>query len=194
MAVSKRKIGIYSLAGVAIACVIIASFIVSGLNPLSGFGSNQATGTLSVSIKDAPVELQKLDLTVTGIYVQASNDSWIELKLIDDQTEVKFDLLALQNITMEISQTQLAVGNYSKIRLEISSAIATYPDDQTQTLNVPSGHIDIITKFIINENQETKLLIDLQPDTTAISNSGNFRPIVKATVTSSGETVTPAPT
>jgi hypothetical protein len=193
MAASKRKIGIYALAGIAIASIIVVSLIFSGLNPLS----NQATGSLIVSVKDAPVELQKLDLTITAIYVQGGKeDSWIQLDLIGDQP-VKFDLLALKDISLEVSETQLLVGEYNKIRLEVSSALATYPNNnpKPQELKIPPGHIDIIAKFSILENQQTKLLIDIQPDTTAISNSGNFRPIIKTSITSAGPTLPPtAPT
>ncbi len=195
MAASKRKIGIYSIAGIGIASIIIVSILVSGLSPLAGPSNNKAVGTLSISVKDAPVELQKLDLTITAIYVQnAEEDSWKSMPLIDDQSEVSFDLLALRDISMEISATQLPVGNYTKVRLEVSSAIATYPDDSTQDLKVPPGHIDIIAKFTISENQETKLLIDIQPDTMAISHSGNFRPVIKTTITSDGPVTSPTPT
>jgi hypothetical protein len=184
MAASKRKIGTYALAGIAIASIIIVSLIVSGLNPLG----DQATGSLIVSIKDAPVELQKLDLTITAIYVQGGNEeSWTGLTLMSE-TQVTFDLLKLKENSLDVSQTQLPVGEYNKIRLEVSSAIATYPDDSTQTLKIPPGHIDIIAKFSILESQQTKLLIDIQPDTTAISNSGNFRPIIKASITPTATT------
>jgi len=192
MAASKRKIGIYALAGIAIASIIVVSLIFSGLNPLS----NQATGSLIVSVKDAPVELQKLDLTITAIYVQGGKeDSWTQLDLIGGQP-VEFDLLTLKDISLEVSETQLLVGEYNKIRLEVSSALATYPNNpEPQTLKIPPGHIDIIAKFSILENQQTKLLIDIQPDTTAISNGGNFRPIIKTSITSAGPTLPPtAPT
>jgi hypothetical protein len=194
MAATKRKIGIYTVAGITIAGIIIASLLFSGLNPLSNQESNKAMGTLIVSVKDAPVELERLDLTIASIYVQGGNDeSWTELQLIEDVPQ-PFNLLALKDISLELSQTQLPVGDYNKVRLEVSDAVATYPDQTTLDLKIPPGHIDIIAKFTISEYQQTKLLIDIQPDTTAISHSGNFRPVIKATVTSAGATITPSPT
>ena len=198
MAATKRKIGVYSVAGIVLAIVIIASILLSGLNPIGNNSSGPnsgVTGTLSVSVKDAPVELAELYLTVTGIYVQGNEEnSWIELPLIDDQTEIKFDLLMLKDISLELSNSQLSAGDYNKIRIEVSSATATYPnglEPQTQTLKVPSGHIDVLAKFTILEDQETKLIIDIQPDSMAISSSGNFRPIIKTSIFSAGATPTP---
>jgi hypothetical protein len=204
MAVSKKTIGLYSIAGIAIASILIISFLVSGLNPLiisNNQNNNQGNGFLSVSIKDAPVELEKLMLTITGIYVQGENedgDSWKELTLIKDQSEVTFDLLALRDISLKVSDTQLPAGDYNKIRLEVDSAIAVYPKDDKGVnpevmLKVPPGHIDIIAKFTIKENQETKLLIDIQPDMISISKSGNFRPTIKTSIISDGPTITPTP-
>ncbi len=193
MAASKRKIGIYTITGVVIASIIIATFLVSGLSPLNNPVNGNAMGTLSISVKDAPVELQKLDLTITSIYVQGGQTgSWIELNLLNSQP-VSFDLLSLKDLSEEISQTQLSTGNYNTIRMEVSSALATFPDGTTKQLNVPSGHIDITVQFTISQNQETKLLIDIQPNAGAISSSGNFRPVITAVVTSAGATPTPSP-
>lgn len=91
-------------------------------------------------------------------------------------------MLALRNVTKDLSLAQIPTGNYSKIRSDVKTANATYTDGTAVDLTVPPGHIDVIIKFEVTENQETKLLIDMQPDTVAISNSHNLKPILKATV------------
>lgn len=201
MAVSKRKIGIYSVTGVLAAVIIIVSIFASGLQiPLGSnnqgqIGSNM--GTLSVSIKDAPVDLKELWITIDSLYVQsAQDDKWVELTLDADQP-VEFDLLTLEDTSLKLSQEAISVGDYSKIRLGVTSAIATYTDNKgaphtDEELKVPPGHIDILTSFQVGENQVTGLLIDMQPDTAAISQSGNFKPVIKMTITQ--ETLpTPSP-
>ena len=193
MATSKR-IGIYSIAGIAAAIMIVAAIFASGVqipsqspNP-SQSPSQSALGTLSISIKDAPVDLANLDVTIDGLYVKSAQyDTWIELNFIGDVQEVSFDLLALKDVTQQLSLSQIPAGDYSKIRLDVKTAVATYSDSTAknlhiQELRVPPGHIDIIISFHIAENQVTDLLIDMQPDSAAISNSGNFKPILKATV------------
>ena len=187
MAVSKRKIGIYSIAGIAAAIIIIGAIFASGMQiPL---GSNsQGAGTLTVSIKDAPVDLKELWITVDSLYVQSvQDDKWTELTL-DANQPVTFDLLTLKDISLQLSQDTISAGDYSKIRIGVTSALATYIDNKgashtEEELKVPPGHIDVITNFKVEDGQVTSLLIDMQPDTAAISQSGNFKPIIKASIT-----------
>jgi hypothetical protein len=192
MAVNKRKIGIYSIAGISTALVILVSIFALGVQiPLGSNINGQAkgqTGTLIVSIKDGPVDLQNLWLTIDGIYIQnAQDDKWTELTL-DANQPVYFDLLTLKDTSLKLSQDAIPVGTYSKIRLEVSSAVATYTDSKgdahtNEELKVPPGHIDIITSFQVGDNQVTGLLIDMQPDTAAISQTANFKPVLKMTIT-----------
>ncbi len=176
------KSRLYLALGIILVFIIIAAIFASGLVQFPGT-NKQTFGTLQVSITDAPVDLANLNVTVNGLAVNsADNNTWIQLKFSNDGTEVYFDLLALHNVTKDLSITQLPVGNYSKIRLDIKTANATYTDGTTTDLTVPPGHIDVIVSFQIKENQETKLLIDMQADTTAISQSNNLKPILKATV------------
>lgn len=203
MAVSKRKIGIYSIAGIAAAIIIIGAIFASGMQIPSGSNS-QGAGTLTVSIKDAPVDLKELWITVDSLYVQSvQDDKWTELTL-DAKQPVTFDLLTLKDSSLQLSQDAISAGDYSKIRIGVTSAIATYIDNKGashngEELKVPPGHIDVITNFKVEDGQVTGLLIDMQPDTAAISQSGNFKPIIKASVTpiptpTPSPSPTPAPT
>ena len=47
---------------------------------------------------------------------------------------------------------------------------------------MPSGKIDVITKFEIENYDHVYVLIDMEPDWIAISNSNNLRPVMKATI------------
>jgi hypothetical protein len=110
-------------------------------------------------------------------------------------------------------QTELNVGTYHKIRLEITGALATYIDenldDETppiqKELKVPPGHIDIIAELNIQADTITNLVIDIQPDDIEINKNDIFRPVIKPTVTTTPEpdgetaqitttTPTPSPT
>lgn len=186
MSANKKRIGIYATAGVATAIIIIAAISASGIQ----LPTNQnKTGTLLVSIKDAPVDLKELILTIDGLYIlNSEDDKWTELTLKEGQS-MTFDLLQLTGgNSLQLSEETVSAGEYSKIRLDVTEAIATYTDSKGtehtgESLKVPPGHIDIITSFSIGDNQVTGLMIDMQPDTAAISDSGNFKPIVKMTVT-----------
>jgi len=189
MAATKRKIGIYTIAGIAAAIIIIGAIFASGIQIPSASNNNQGQlGTLTVSIKDAPVDLKELWITVDSLYVQSAVDEkWTEM-ILDANQPVTFDLLTLKDSSLQLSQDTMSAGDYSKIRIGVTSAIATYIDNKGtvhtgEELKVPPGHIDVITSFNVGTDQVTSLLIDMQPDAAAISQSGNFRPVIKASIT-----------
>ncbi|MGB9622904.1 MAG: DUF4382 domain-containing protein, partial [Candidatus Bathyarchaeia archaeon] len=100
-----------------------------------------------------------------------------------------FDLLTLVNVTKDLAASEIPVGNYSKIRMEISKANATLSDGSMIDLRVPPGHIDIHVKFEIKAGKTTDLLIDIIADRVKIANEGmsgktpNLNPQFKAIVT-----------
>ncbi len=216
MAISAKKLSIYALTGVIIAALSISAIFVSGAYLASNADSQNgnvkqqnpaAFGALVVSIKDAPVEISKLEVTIDSIEVRDQNSGWTNLPFIEETESVTVDLLTLQDISQDLSTISLPVGDYNHIRLHVKDATATFEDTSVIELNVPSGKIDIIVHFEINEDSTTKVLIDMTADSVAISNSHNLKPVIKATVTeiptltetaeptqSAAEAETPAPT
>ena len=183
MSINKRKIGIYTLSGVLMASVVIMAIFVSGVHFPSSNSSQGKTGSLALSIMDAPADLINLNVTISALYVHNDdNDSWTSLSFNEDTSKVYFNLLALKNVTKELSTSLMPVGNYSKIRLDVEAANATLNDGSTMDLRVPPEHIDVTVQFQINADQTTNVLLDMQVDTVAISQSGNLKPVVKATV------------
>jgi hypothetical protein len=210
MAITTKKLSIYAFAGVAFAAIIIVAIFTSGVQlPTSQTANNpnnqvptgksnagdQNTnplsnmGTLKVLVTDAPAELNELMVTIDEIEVNGGG-GWTQLTL--DQTE-PFDLLELNGVSLEVSSTPIPTGDYSKVRLHIKDATAYYTDNPEEpvALKVPSGKMDIIIKLQITEDEVTTLLIDIQPDSVAISNSGNLKPVLKATVISPTSTDAP---
>jgi len=185
MAVNTKKISLYAFAGIAVAIILIAAVYTSGIQLPSNTDSQKpiTLGTLTVSIKDAPVQLSKLEVTIDSIEVLNENNGWTKLPFIEGTQDVRFDLLALQDISQDLSTTLLPVGDYVKIRLHVKDATATFQDGSTADLNVPSDKMDLIIHFQIEEDSTTKLLIDMTADTLAISNSNKLKPVIKATVT-----------
>jgi hypothetical protein len=190
-----RKIGLRVAAGFLVAIIIIVAVFASGI-PLP---NNQEpaiplkTGILNVFIVDAPVELNHLNITITDLEVHKIGDEgeegkWISLVNSSDPEDPvipEFDLLYYQgSMEFHAISTKIEAGNYTKIRMLISSAIANKTDDPTNPveLKVPSGKIDVIAKFEIVENGRIDVTIDIQPNWVAISNSGNLRPVLKATI------------
>lgn len=185
MAINNKKIGLYAITGVAIAVIVIVSIFASGVQfPGSSIPeTNLPTGTLFVSIKDKPTDLLNLNITLSDLFVHNDdNNTWIQLNFTAGVKEVYFDLLSLQNITKELSVAEIPVGNYSKIRMDVKAANATFEDGTTANLTVPPEHLDVIVKFQITQGHATEVLIDMQADSVAISSSHNLKPVLKATV------------
>jgi hypothetical protein len=178
-----KRTASYGTAGVLIAVVIIAGFVAGNylLRPVKG--------TLTIQIMDKPVQLKNLNMTIDWVKIKDENENWYNLTLAnpDENGLFYFDLLALQNVSETLSVTEIPEANYTAIWMHVLTANATYPDDSTADLNVPSDVIKILLDPSLNlqGGGQVTVLIDLQPDdleTIAISQSLNLRPVVKATV------------
>lgn len=178
-----KKIGFRVAAGFLVALTIILAIFVSGIQLPSVLAKK---GTLVVMLTDAPVDLEHLNITMKNLAVlniDSEEETWIPIPFVEGVTEWYTDILALQNVTEDLSVTLIPAGNYTKLRMTIIAANATYTDQTTQDLRVPPGHLDIKVHFEIKEGLTTHLLIDMQAEWVAISKSGNLRPIFKASVT-----------
>jgi hypothetical protein len=176
-------------------CVILATAVIVMIlaaYELAAIQAGPTDGTLKIMIKDAPVNLSKLDVTIDSLEVQSQEGSWINIPFNDGVQFVKFDLLSLQDVSLDLATTQIPIGSYNKIRLHVSEAIATYNDGTTEDLKVPSDKIDVIIDFEVKEEVTTNVLIDMTADFVAISNTHNLRPVLKATQLPS-ETPNPNP-
>ncbi len=176
-----KHVGSYAIAGILIAVVIIAGLITGSeiIRPVKG--------TLTIEIMDKPVALKHLNMTIDWVKIKDSNENWYNLTLKDPnkQGTFYFDLLALQNVSKTLSITQLPETNYTVIKIHVLTANATYPDESTADLNVPSDVIKILLKpsLSLEGGGQVTVLIDLQPEdlnTIAISQSLNLRPVIKS--------------
>lgn len=197
MEVKSKTVGLRLVAGIAIAAVIIAAVFASGIQlptntetPIEGIHSDM--GRLTVLLKDAPAEVDELWVTISDLAVHRVGDEeteggWVTIDFSTSSDEtLTFDLLKYQDgETLELSDVELEVGNYSKIRMTVLEANAVYhgeEEDETVPLKVPSSHIDVITKFNITATEDVVVLIDMIPDKVKISNSNNLSPTLKADI------------
>ncbi|MBN1357386.1 DUF4382 domain-containing protein [Candidatus Bathyarchaeota archaeon] len=175
-----RQLGLFGVAGVLVAVLIIAGFvIVESVFEVSG------KSTLTIQIMDKPVELDHLNMTIDWAKIQDENENWHNLTLKVEP--FYFDLLSLQNVSETLSETELPTGNYTKIWMHVLTANATYPDGTVADLKVPSDTIKVILKphLSLEDGGQMTVLIDLQPEdlnAIAVSQSLNLRPVIKSVV------------
>jgi len=183
---SMSRVGVFGAAGVLTALLIIAAVSMSGLK-LPGFPSHK--GMLKVLLTDAPVDLLYLNVTFSSLEIQRDEDgveSWVDVAppFLSGEPNVTVNLLELVNVTRNIAIVEIDSGNYTKIRLEVEEAIAKRVGAvDWEEVTVPSGRIDIIVHFEVEDGEEIILLIDVTADWIAISHSGNLRPVLKAEAT-----------
>lgn len=175
-----RQVGLFGVAGVLVAALIIAGFVIGGnIFQVSG------KGVLTIQIMDEPVALDHLNMTIDWVKIQGQDENWHDLTLKSEP--FYFDLLALQNVSETLSETEIPAGNYTKIWMHVLTANATYPDGTNATLTVPSDVIKVLLKphLSLEDGGQVTVLIDLQPEdlnSIAISRSLNLRPVIKAIV------------
>ncbi len=191
MANGSRSIGVFAAAGILLAILIIGSIAIAGsMFPalrLPGLVSDK--GRLTIKVTDKPAELKHLNVTIDWLSILKDEDgseTWVDLELIGG-TPIYFDLLALQNVSLTLSETEIPTGNYTMIRMHVLTANATYPDGSTIELNkVPSEYIKVILHphLQMASGGEITITIDLEPETAkiAISQSLNLKPTMKAMV------------
>ena len=178
-----KKIGLRVAAGFLVAITIIVAVFASGIQLPT---VKAKTGTLTVLLTDAPADLKHLNITIdslAALNVDDPEENWIDLSFVGEDEEVYFDLLALYNVTIELSTQEIPPGNYTKLRMTIKTANATKTDGEIiDPLKVPPGKLDIIIHFEIKAGDTTFLLIDMEADWVAISQSNRLRPVFKATI------------
>lgn len=185
MAVSAKKVGLYGAVGFLVAALIIGGIAIAGFNipafRLPGIVADK--GTLIIKIMDKPVELKHLNITIDLVKIKGQNENWTDLNIKGGALSY-FDLLALQDVTETLSETQIPAGNYTMIKMHVLTANATYLDGTPTELNVPSDVIKVVFKphLKIEANGYTTVLIDLQPDdlkSIALSRNLNLRPVIR---------------
>ncbi len=175
-----RQVWLFGAIGILMAALIIAGFAIGG----SIFrGLDKAI--LTVELMDEPVALEHLNMTIDWAKIQDQDENWYNLTLKSDL--FYFDLLALQNVSETLSETEIPAGNYTMIWMHVLTANATYPDGSDVDLNVPSDIIKVLLKphLSLESHSQATVLIDLQPGdlhSIAISRSLNLRPVVKAVI------------
>ena len=179
MSNGKRRTGLFGVSGILVAALIIAAFAAMG-------GIFQAQAKLTIKVMDAPTPLEHLYLTVDWIKIQATDQGWIDLTV----TESSFDLLALKDVSLPISEgNTIQEGYYSMIQIHVSEA-STSLTDESAVLNVPSNTIKVLLQpnLPLKGDTVTTVVIDLQvddPNSIAISHSMNLRPVIKSVVQNS---------
>jgi len=187
MSNGSRRAGFFAAIGTLVAVLIIAGIAVGGIH----FPSIRLPGMISdksrliIKIMDKPVNLTHLNVTIDGLWIQGGGGNWTELELLGGVEQIYFDLLALQNVTMTLSNTEISPGNYTMIKMHVLKANATYADGDHVDLRVPSEHIKVLLRPHLEMKSGGSIIvtIDLEPEWSKIVIGHlNLKPVLIAMV------------
>jgi hypothetical protein len=162
-----------------------------------GGGTTPASGTLGVSLTDAPAcGYDKVNVTVTKVRVHQSssaseNDAgWTDITLSPAR---KIDLLSLTNGALtSLGETPLAAGHYTQLRLvldpntAIGLANSVVPTGGVETeLITPSAvqsGIKLVNQFTVESGQRVDLVLDFDACKSIVKRGNGtyaLKPVIK---------------
>ncbi|MCD6680859.1 MAG: DUF4382 domain-containing protein [Burkholderiaceae bacterium] len=163
----------------------------------SGGGGGGGTGTLGVSLTDAPAcGYDNVWVTVTKVRVHKAegasdeDSGWSEV-LVDGGAGRRIDLLSLQNgVLADLGQTSLPEGHYTQVRLVLSEAnganqITLTGNPTPISLDTPSAQqsgLKLKHGFDVAAGEEVDLVLDFDACKSIVKRGGqdryNLKPVV----------------
>ncbi|MDT3680040.1 MAG: DUF4382 domain-containing protein [Burkholderiaceae bacterium] len=162
-----------------------------------GGGGGGGTGTLGVSLTDAPAcGYDNVWVTVTKVRVHKAEGAtdgdagWSEV-LVDGGAGRRIDLLSLQNgVLADLGQTSLPEGHYTQVRLVLSEAnganqITLTGNPTPISLDTPSAQqsgLKLKHGFDVAAGEEVDLVLDFDACKSIVKRGGqdryNLKPVV----------------
>ncbi len=186
--------------------------LVTSVVLLAGCAAQSQTGSVEVRVTDAPStqDVTSVMVTVTSVQIHsaeastsstttqattttttatATDSGWKTLKLSGPST---FDLLKIKGLEQVLAVGDLAIGQYTQIRMAVSKVQVAISGGQLQDATIPSGDLKFVQSFNVVADKTTVILFDFDA-AHSINVTGNgsvmFKPVIKLTVTKTPGTI-----
>jgi hypothetical protein len=159
------------------------------------------TGTLKVSLIDAPAAYDAVNIVIDSVQAHISNaadekSGWYTL----NNTRASYNLLTLTNgASTVIGSAVLSVGTYSQIRLVLGTGCSVTVDGVVQPLVVSSNEIKLNVHASIEPDMTYELILDFDANKSIrLSGNNTYRlsPVIRTVATATtgiiSGTVSPA--
>ena len=169
-----------------------------GFTSCDSTNSNGGTGTMEVTMTDAPANYDSVQVTINEVRVRQENDSDSEADETDGESEedgwvtisdqqMTVNLLELTNGSqVSLGSQELEAGAYSQIRLVLGDENTVTVDGETYPLQTPSAQqsgLKLNVDAEVEENTQYSLLIDFDA-ARSIVQQGNgdylLKPVLRA--------------
>ncbi len=156
------------------------SVILCATSFLTGCSSDPAgpgadTGTLQISLTDAPANLQAVNITFAEISAHIDS-SWITVQ--GDTTTV--NLLEWNNgRSIVLGREEVPAGHYTQIRLKIIRAEVMDANGTAYEADVPSGSrtgLKLLSNFTVMEGTTFELVLDFDADRSIVTTGPHRNP------------------
>ncbi len=174
--------------------VLITTFLFTACNTNSGPG----TGTMQVSLTDAPANYEQVNIEIRQVLVNKDEDAeepedgeegeneeengWYSI--MDDSITV--NLLDYQNGTvLDLGEVELEAGQYNQVRLMLGDNNTVVIDGETYDLTTPSAQqsgYKLLVNATVEEDQVYELVIDFDASQSIVkTGNGNYilKPVLR---------------
>jgi hypothetical protein len=140
-------------------------------------------GTFQLLISDAQADIADFEsLNITFSHARV-------FKIGDYGSEAGFRLLELKSSTTDLTElvdkravqilnTSIEAGNYSKIELYVENVDARLERGETAEVQIPNEKLQIVKPFEITEEETTKFVFDINVVRQGLSNEYNLLPVI----------------
>ena len=160
-------------------CILGATIPVLGACAKSG-----NDGSIQVYVTDAPpVGVTAVLITAGKVEAHKSGDSddkWVTLLT----NPPVFDLVKSSGVNYLLGTSDLAAGNYTQVRLEITDCTVTIAGEQVKA-TVPSGELKLVGNITIEAGKRTSVILDFDGEKSVVlegQGKVTLKPVVQLTV------------
>ncbi len=143
----------------------------------------ELSGTVEFRATDAPPkDISHIWVTTDKIEVHkadADEDTWVT---VVDQ-EQRFDLVAIQGAEVFLGEEEVAAGQYTQIRLDVTEVIVTMEGEDI-TARLPSGKLKVVRPWEVKPGEKTILTLDFEADKFVVvtGKTAQVKPVIKLNI------------
>ena len=163
--------------------LILMTFAIGALFALAGCGGgggSTGTGSLQVSLMDAPLNADKIYVDITSVQAHSVTDGWVTLKEYSPALHVNLLDYSTGGASLMLADVPLKAGTYTMIRLMVSasSIVVGGQSHDVDITNVTSTGVKCNGQFTVNTGQLMALILDFNAGKSFVNNppgSANYK-------------------